>query len=398
VTQPIIESRACPVCQATSFEVLFRQRFVPVTGARLLDGYEVRVCGVCGCGYAGGIPPQRCFDEYYRDSSKYEHQDRSGRESSSDRETYRMIVDRLVPHIPGLRSRIMDVGCATGGLLDELQKRGFTSLLGVDPSAACAAFAETLYGLRVCVGTLSELPKEASGVDVAVLVGVLEHVRDVRDAVSRVRPLLAADGMMCVVVPDATAFIDCLTAPFQHFSTEHINFFAPQSLTNLMRVSGFEEVHVSRFLRDHCTKNAEPLLAGIFRVSREKAGVVDIDQDTGVAIRDYVRGSAEMEQRMIESLKPLKMSHVPVLVWGVGTQTQRMLAVGAFDGINVKAYVDSNPKYQGKELAGVPVLSPEEVRHRTETILVCSCLYHREIENQIRKDLGLANEVLAIAG
>ena len=392
------EERHCPVCLSSSYDVLFHQKFLPVAEVRLLDGYEVRVCSNCGCSYAGHIPPQSAFDAYYRDLSKYEHQDRQGRESHSDRDAYRSIADRLVPGLPSPSARIVDIGCATGGLLDELRQRGFTNTTGIDPSRTCAEYAHKLYGVEVLVGTLSNMPKALGQVDVGILVGVLEHVRDVINAVAQVKSSLPEGGLLFVVVPDATGFIHCLTAPFQHFSTEHINFFSPQSLANLMGGSGFETVSVSRLTRAHGVKDAEPLMAGLFRVAPRSTVNLQFDNETGPALHAYVRASENMEQLEIESLEPLRASREPIVVWGVGTQTQRLLAIGAFDAIQVTAFVDSNPKYQGKHLAGAPILMPTALKGRRETIVICSRLYKDEIERQIRTDLQLPNEILTIYG
>ncbi len=43
-------------------------------------------------------------------------------------------------------------------------------------------------------------------------------------------------------VPDATRFAMSPDAPFQEFSIEHINYFTPVSLVNLMGRYGFSEV------------------------------------------------------------------------------------------------------------------------------------------------------------
>lgn len=60
------------------------------------------------------------------------------------------------------------------------------------------------------------------------------------------------------------------------------------------------------------------------------------------------------------------------------------------------AFVDSNPKYQGKRLDGVSILSPEALKTRSEPILLSSQVFEREIERQSRENLGIGNEVILL--
>jgi len=45
-----------------------------------------------------------------------------------------------------------------------------------------------------------------------------------------------------IEVPDASIYYKGEDAPFQEFSPEHINFFGPDSLRNLMITNGFTPI------------------------------------------------------------------------------------------------------------------------------------------------------------
>jgi hypothetical protein len=59
----------------------------------------------------------------------------------------------------------------------------------------------------------------------------------------------------------------------------------------------------------------------------------------------------------------------------------------------IRAFVDSNPRYHGKQLNNVPILPPEALANMNEPILICSRVYQEEIAAQIRGDLHLQNEL-----
>jgi hypothetical protein len=73
-----------------------------------------------------------------------------------------------------------------------------------------------------------------------------------------------------------------------------------------------------------------------------------------------------------------------------------LLAAGAFDRIHIAAFVDSNPKYHGRDLQGIPVISPASLAGRREPILISTRGFQAEIQGQIRHQLNLSNEVILL--
>jgi len=371
---------------------LFEQRFATVG---LVTGYTVVVCDRCGFAFADGIPPQSAFERYYRELSKYEYQQREGRESASDEARLRQIAATLVNLIPSRDCRILEIGCASGRLLSLLREVGFTSARGLDPSPACATTAATLYGVEVQTGSVYHLPALRETFDFLILVGVLEHLCDLDGALSAMHGALAEHGRVYFDVPDCAQFADHVDAPYQQFSTEHINFFSPASLANLLQSHGFSPVFSAQSQREYTEASIMPVVHAVFEKATA-AAQIERDTTSEPKLREYIRRSEEVDRSLRNSLGRSLTGSQPIIVWGVGTTTQRLLATGGLDGVTINAFVDSNPKYQGQTLRGVPILAPEALSQRTEPILICSEVFRPEIERQIREQLGLANEVLTL--
>jgi hypothetical protein len=87
-----------------------------------------------------------------------------------------------------------------------------------------------------------------------------------------------------------------------------------------------------------------------------------------------------------------------VIVWGVGTHTQHLLATTRLREVAIRAFVDSNPHYQGERLDGISILPPEAVRERSEPILISSAISQEEIARQIRDGLKCVNELIRLYG
>ena len=386
------EPRSCAVCGSQAKKPLFRQQFATVG---LVTGYTVVVCEQCGFAFADEIPSRASFELYYRELSKYEYQQREGRESESDEGRLRQIAASLEELIPSHNSRILEIGCASGRLLSLLRQAGFPNANGLDPSPACAAIAAHLYGVPVQTGSVYDLPKRPEKYDFLILVGVLEHLCDLEGALAAMHGALAENGRIYVDVPDCTQFADYPDAPYQQFSTEHISFFSSVSLANLMQAQGFAPLFSSRMARGYTEASVMPSVHAVF----EKAPArTEFERDTisESKLLEYVRQSEALDRGMRNALDRSVGGGQPIIVWGVGTLTQRLLATGGLDGANISAFVDSNPKYQGQQLRGVPILAPEALRPRTEPILICSRVFQQEIERQIRDQLGLPNELLML--
>ncbi len=388
--------RPCPVCGGEARTLLFHQTFSEFSGKNLLGGYDVVTCGLCGAGFADGIPNQAHFDAYYRELSKYEYQHRDGAESPEDLDRFRTIAQELKAFIPFPEARILEVGCATGRLLGLLKEAGFPNVSGLDPSPSCGEAAGRLYGVPVRTGSLHDLQEDPSPVEVLILIGVLEHLHDLRPALNSLRRKLSEGGRIYVEVPDATGFKRFLDAPYQQFSTEHVIFFSPASLTAVLAAEGFRPLLLKQEFRPHSGASTMPVVWGVFEMSEPLSGEPETDLETGSALEAYIHASAAAERELSEKINTLVASKQPLFVWGVGTLTRRLLATSRLGEANIVAFIDSNPNLQGQSFNGVPVLQPESVTGREETILIASWVFAEEIERQIRDGLGCPNTILRL--
>lgn len=386
-------SRACAVCGSNQKKKLFEQTFSTVC---LLEGYTVVVCGQCGFSFADNIPEQEAFDAYYRDLSKYEYQHRGGRESANDESRLRDAAQTLCTVIPDQSTRILEIGCSTGRLLGLLKERGYQNVWGLDPSPVCAAAARDLYRVEVRTESVSDLAKTDEKFDFLILIGVLEHIRDLDGALETMHKILAPNGRIYFDVPDATQFVDWPDAPYQQFSMEHINFFSGASLANLMRRRGFEPVFSEKVLRQYTDVTMMPSVHAVFEDRGTPAGLLVRDEETEPRLIAYIEESRAVDTRIRELIDRTAGDREPILVWGVGTHTQRLLATGGLDKVNVSAFIDSNPKYHGKRLHDIPIISPDTLVGRSEPILICSRVFQKEIERQIQEQLQLSNEVFSL--
>lgn len=389
-------ARPCPICGIGDVDLLFSQQFSPIDGASLCSGYDVVVCHACGFGFADGIPPQEVFDTYYRDMSKYENHQRDGEESPADLSRFEGYAAEIKRHLPSRSARILELGSATGKLLYLLKEAGYPDPVGLDPSPACSEAAGRLYGVQVLTGVLADLASLGESFDFIIGMEILEHVRELSQSLKIIRDRLEPGGLLYVDVPDATRFADFPDSPFQQFSTEHINFFSRESLANLLQASGFETVHLADDLQDQSDTTKMPVVTGLFRKVDRSPPRPTPDERTRPTLEAYISNSRGVDEHLHKTILDLVVSGEPIIVWGVGTHTQRLLATSRLPDARIVAFVDSNQRYRGKALNGRPIHGPDDIRGLPHRILVSSRVFQREIARQIREGHGFSHELILL--
>ena len=149
--------------------------------------------------------------------------------------------------IARLRSggRLLDVGCATGFLLEIAEQQGFDSF-GLDPNPQAARIARERFGERVQPGELDSAAFPGIAFDVVTLIDVLEHVPDPAALLSRVYERLAPGGVLAAVLPNAASLVHRLLGPrWPHYAPEHLFFWTPRALERQLAAAGFA-VHAIR--------------------------------------------------------------------------------------------------------------------------------------------------------
>lgn len=389
--------RGCPICSFCETRELHRQRFVQPAAQNLMDEYRVVVCVGCGLAYADGVPPQEVLDRYYRERSKYDGTGSSAGPAPHDEERLAHVARSVATLLPNRGQRVLDVGSATGRFLWMLKSNRYEHLLGLDPSPECRRTAAEAHGIEVVNLTLDDLAARGDRFDLVMLLSVLEHVRDLGELIARLKHLLEPTGVLYVQVPDAAAFHLWPGAPFQEFSTEHINFFSRTSLRNLMALIGLREEFCEHYEVAGAQGPSTPVLDGLFRHGYQaQVEGLERDEESEPALREYIRRSYEVDRRLQSVLAKVAEAGRPVLVWGAGTHTQRLLAEGRLSGVTIVAFVDSNPHLQGSTVAGRPIIPPVEVCNYGEPVLISSMISQRDIELQIRETLRLPNEIITM--
>jgi len=390
-------NRHCPICRNDQGRILHTQKFALPADHILPNEYDVIACTGCGFVYADTVACQADYGRFYRECSKYEDISLAsgGGARESDRHRLQETAAAIAARLPSAGSSILDIGCANGGLLHALRALSFNNLTGLDPSPVCVDHVSQA-GIACHEGGIFEQGALLAGIkyDCIILSHVLEHVYDLELAVGAVTGLLNQNGLLYVEVPDASRYPEHFVVPYYYFDCEHINHFSETSLENLFQRSGIVPLSVLKKTIVVSTDNTYPAV-GVFLTKADPSQTEDasltVDSAAQESVISYVAMSAAQESHA--GFRQLAQSREPVVIWGAGSYTLRLLESTDLGKCAIIAFIDKDSSKQGKELCGVSIHPPQKLYELSCLIVVCAALYSAEIVSEINS-MGLPNRVV----
>jgi 2-polyprenyl-3-methyl-5-hydroxy-6-metoxy-1,4-benzoquinol methylase len=383
--------RDCPICFSSDKIFLYKQCFNNKI-ISLMDHYNVVACKCCGFVYADNIPSQDEFSKYYAEMSKYEFTHKEGFVANDHINYFNKVVNFLSPYIDNKNISILDIGCSTGALLNIFKSRGYCNLWGIDPSLSCVNATKKLYDINASVNNIANFDTNKK-FDVIVLSATLEHLVDFNNSMKKINLLLKDQGLLFIEVPDAERFHSYISAPFQQFSIEHINYFSQHSIINLLASFSFDAIKIQQDINKFNLTTDPDLFVLATKIDKNNFKVVK-DNVSKLKVQDYITQCSKIDLELKNIIRK-KLAHKnKIIVWGAGTHTQRLLGSG-LDLSRILFFVDSNVRYIGKKLRGIKIKAPHEIEEKSP-ILISTYAYQDEIAKQIKETLKLNNEVIKL--
>jgi len=292
--------------------------------------------------------------------------------------------------------RLLDMGCANGALLGHLRRRGFENALGVDPSPRSADVAAAAHGVRVEVGTFASLPAGLGTFDCICLTGVLEHVWDIDTAMAAIRELLRPDGIVYVDVPDAPRYLDPYIAPFEDFSTEHVNHSSGATLATLANRFGMASMWAEHSETDLVPGQPCAVVTTAWRHGPDSSNAVRRDEQLSASLHAFAARSTTEMAELDRNLREQLADHDSFAVWGVGEFTMKLLALPALASRRLAVLIDGNPARHGLRFGDVRVGPPTQLANANTPIVIGSLLSGQSIRRAIEAS-GWPNPVIGPA-
>jgi len=202
--------------------------------------YVFKKCLGCGVLYQNPQPiPQDIINRYDQDYYQYELQ--------NEENFFKLMMLGL--HDVGFvqfeaslaRPRFfLDIGCATGRLLEEMRDRGWETR-GVEVCEPSARHAREKRNLEVHLGTLETAPFLPKSFDAIHFSHVIEHINDPLVFLQHVHRLLKPGGQVFIVTPCYTGFqAQLFKRNWRSAIADHLYLFSKKTLTQILLKTGLK--------------------------------------------------------------------------------------------------------------------------------------------------------------
>jgi SAM-dependent methyltransferase len=245
--------RSCPVCGSRDERQVFAEakfdaarldRFA-FASRKVPEHMHHRLiaCPTCDTLYSSPVPDLESLADAYREAA-FDSSDEAGYAAR----TYGRLIDALGARVPR-DAGALDIGTGDGAFLAELLARGFTGVVGVEPSAAPIRAAPEAIRPLIRQGLFDPGQFEAASLGLVTCFQTLEHLADPLAICRGAGRLLRKGGAFMAVCHDRrslSARLLGMKSPI--FDIEHLQLFSPRSARTLLERAGFAEVEVRRIV------------------------------------------------------------------------------------------------------------------------------------------------------
>lgn len=250
-TAPLLHATRCAICgtEGNATErwpaTLTPEAFsVETFSARRLPDrvhYRMVTCNACGLVRSDPVMDHERLDGLYEEST-FDY----GDELPSLERTYGDALGLIEARLGTLpKDGIVDIGCGNGFVLDQALKRGWTNVIGVEPSTDAIAHASDAVRPTIIQDMMGPGIIPPGSVSAITLFQVLDHIPDPLALLEACREALRPGGVILAwnhnveavsarVLGDRSPIVD----------VEHTYLYSPATMDKLFTAAGFASVDV----------------------------------------------------------------------------------------------------------------------------------------------------------
>ncbi len=231
------------MCGSDNYSVLYKalskdiRETYKITDYDIVPSLRIVRCRSCGLIYTSPRPAiNSLLSNYINMVDEIYLQEEKGR---------RLSAQSILKMLKRLKrtGRLLDIGCATGFLLDEARKQGW-EIYGVELSEWAVSYAKDKLGIEnIFQGAFKRANYPDNYFDAVVLKDAFEHLINPKDTLIQIRRILKTNGILCVNTPDIGSLVSkILKARWWGVKQAHLYYFTSKTLCKMLEATGFVPV------------------------------------------------------------------------------------------------------------------------------------------------------------
>lgn len=209
------------------------------TGLEKLKGYDqagLVKCSNCHFVFSCFVPSIQTLIDHY------EGYPRNRAISPITLKRYDDLSDELKKY--GKENNWIDVGCGSGDLLYQVQKRGW-NVFGTEFTDSAVQICKD-KGISMHKGPLNTSEYKSDFFDVITSIEVLEHINNPHEEIENFRRILRPGGVLYITTPNFNSISRRILKDRWHIITypEHLCYYSARSLDKLLTDHQFKKVYI----------------------------------------------------------------------------------------------------------------------------------------------------------
>lgn len=145
----------------------------------------------------------------------------------------RELVLKLLEKNTKQKNKIIDFGCGTGKILETLHEKGYFCY-GTDDSETAINFCKKRGVNATLLNSRADKKSMASDFDTALLLDVLEHVKNEKEVLNQIKKRVKKNGLFIVTVPAFNWLFSTEDIVYQHYRR-----YTKKETVMLLKSNGF---------------------------------------------------------------------------------------------------------------------------------------------------------------
>lgn len=223
-------------------------------------------------------------DQHNEQQKKYYDREYGDDYANSDFEWRKRYIARIKPYLPSSKNAvILDAACGQGYVALALAEMGYyviandIAIEGLRRAYRIAKIRRLDRKILFIASDLNITSLKAGSIDAAIMLHVLEHLRDDRAVVKNIASILKRGGTAVVGVPLAFRYVFPLFIPLYWYSDQKVGHFRHYALEDLLRIFGKTFSLQKVYYTGHIIKLIGAVLS-VLRITRFEKTVEDIDE------------------------------------------------------------------------------------------------------------------------
>ena len=218
-----------------------------LTGACFNDKPEDLIGRCHNCDLVQAVDFSHINEDYYA-VEDYQYYDDMETERKRQWEWNCNRIDKLKKLVPDISAmKALDFGCGTGGFLQQAQEV-FNDIIGFDINQkVCSSHVSNGWK---CVNSIEAVPAD---IEIIVLFHVLEHIAEPWKLLTHLQSNFVKAKTFVIEVPNTNVALNTVFKNISyrrnHFSSEHIWYFTPETLRQVVEKAGLEVIEDTQLQR-----------------------------------------------------------------------------------------------------------------------------------------------------